>query len=51
MVAITGTVTHLKLSEEKIIELDIKWNDILENRTVKVGALYIEINKLQMSTT
>jgi hypothetical protein len=31
MVAYTRTVTQLKISEEKMIELDIKWNETLEN--------------------
>jgi hypothetical protein len=31
MVAYTGTVTQLIISEEKIIELDIKWNETLGN--------------------
>lgn len=30
MVTYTGTVTQLIISEEKIIELDIKWNETLE---------------------
>lgn len=51
MVAYTGTVTQLIIPQEKIIELDIKWNETLENWTIKAGALYIEINKVQMSMT
>lgn len=51
MVAYTGTVSQLIISEEKIINLNIKWNKTLENWTIKAGALYIQINKLQMSVT
>ena len=51
MVAYTGTVSQLIISEEKIIKLGIKWNETLEHLIRKARALHIEINKLQMSMT